>query len=420
MGVAAETPHDEAAVSAALGDAAAALRDRVGPLRDRIGAAISSAVPALASDADVRRARELSTEANVTDLMALLANPDLPVESGVPPEALGFATTLVRRGIDPADLAHAYLVGQNELWRAWMEELAARLPDGPDLTAALARSSARIFKRADFLVAELIRHTDRERARLLGGALERRSRLVRSLLAGNEAGEEEASRALGYDIGRWVLAVVLWEEQGEEDPHDGLEALAATAAGAAGAPRALTFSPGEGSLWAWIGTPEQPDVDRVSAALEPALADRQGVGLGTPGHGLDGFRRGHDEALHARRIAELGEATGVVRYDEVEAVSLLSEDVERLARFVRRRLGGLAADDAGTARLRETLLHWLAEGGNARRAAERMHAHKNTVLYRLQRAQQILGRPLDEDRGNLELALTALDRLGPRAGGSPR
>jgi hypothetical protein len=70
--------------------------------------------------------------------------------------------------------------------------------------------------------------------------------------------------------------------------------------------------------------------------------------------------------------------------------------------------------------LRETLLAWLAEGGNARRAAERLHAHKNTVLYRLQRAQRLLGRPLDQDRGALELALSAVRALGPQvAGPSP-
>jgi DNA-binding PucR family transcriptional regulator len=113
-------------------------------------------------------------------------------------------------------------------------------------------------------------------------------------------------------------------------------------------------------------------------------------------------------------VAELGDAGGVVRFDEVEAVALLSHDPERLARFVDRTLGALAADDPQTVRIRETLLAWLAEGGNARRAANRLHAHKNTVLYRIQRAQQILGRPLDADRGKLELALIALERLGPR------
>jgi DNA-binding PucR family transcriptional regulator len=98
-------------------------------------------------------------------------------------------------------------------------------------------------------------------------------------------------------------------------------------------------------------------------------------------------------------------------------VSLASADLDRLARFVRRTLGPLTADDDATVRLRETLLAWLAEGGNARRAAERLHAHKNTVLYRLQRAQQLLGRPLDEDRGALELAIRAVHCLGERVAG---
>jgi DNA-binding PucR family transcriptional regulator len=412
--VARGTPLDEAVVHAALAGAAGALRDDLRPLSERVGVAVSAAVPALAADADVRLARERSAEANLADLLALLADPALPVDSGVPPEALALATTLVRRGVDPGDLVHAYLVAQNELWRAWMEELSGRLSSGPELIAALERSSARVFSRADFLVAALIRHVDRERERLMGGALARRSRLVRALLAGDESDAAEASRTLGYELERWVLAAVHW---GAGD--DALEAHAALLARAAGAPRALTFAPGEGSVWAWVGTPEQPDLDRIGAALGDALSEREGVALGTAGQGLAGFRLGHQEALHARRIAELGAATGVVRYDEVEAVSLLSADPDRLARFVRRTLGGLIADDPATARLRETLLAWLAEGGNARRAAERLHAHKNTVLYRLQRAQLIIGRPLDRDRGELELALAALQRLGPRVSGQP-
>ena len=407
-------PYDEEAVRTALTDAAGALRDGLGPLRDRVGAAISSAVPALARDADVLRAREHSTEANLADLLALLSDPDLPVDSGVAPEALGLATTLVRRGIAPADLVHASLVGQNELWRAWMEEVAVRLPDGPELFAALEQSSKRIFSRADFLVAQLTCHADRERERLLGGALARRSRLVRGLLSGeDDGGAADASRALGYDLEGWVLAVVLWDGGSHDDVHERLEAHAATAARAAGAPRALTLAPGEASLWAWIGTREEPSVERVARALRPKLGARQGAAVGIPGHGLDGFRRGHEEALEARRVAELGDAGGLVRFDEVEPVALLSHDRERLARFVDRTLGGLTADDPQTARIRETLLAWLAEGGNARRAAARLHAHKNTVLYRIQRAQQILGRPLDADRGRLELALIAFERLRP-------
>ena len=265
-----------------------------------------------------------------------------------------------------------------------------------------------------------MRHIDRERERWMGGALARRTELVRGLLDGAEPDVVEASKALGYDIDRWVLAAALWDDGRAEDPgdrQDGLEAQAAIAARAAGVARAFTLVPGESGLWAWLATPEPPDVDAVAAALRASLRPGQGVALGTPDHGLQGFRVGHSEALLARRVAELGGSAGVVRYDEVEAVSLASADLDRLAAFVRRTLGPLVADDEPTARLRETLLAWLAEGGNARRAAERLHAHKNTVLYRLQRAQLLLGRPLDQDRGALELALRSVRCLGTGVGG---
>jgi DNA-binding PucR family transcriptional regulator len=395
---------------------AGALRGDLPPLTARVDAAVLGAVPALSADAEIRLALERSTEANLADILALLADPGLPVDSGVPPEALSLAGALVRRGVEPGDLVHAYLVGQNELLRSWMEELAERVPSGAPLIVALELSSARIFSRADFLVAQLMRHIDRERVRWMGGALARRTQVVRSLLEGDEQDVVDASRTLGYDIDRWVLAIVLWDGGGG-DPgmrHDGMEAQAAAAARAAGVARAFTLPPGEGVLWAWIATPEPPGLDAIAAALGESLGQGQGVALGTPAWGMEGFRGGHGEALHARRVAELGGRAGVVRYDEVELVSLVSGDLERLARFVQRTLGPLTADDETTARLRDTLLAWLAEGGNARRAAERLHAHKNTVLYRLQRAQLLLGRPLDEDRGALELALSAVRCFGPR------
>ena len=404
----------------ALAGVAGGMRADLETLAARVNGPVLAAVPALTADPDVRLALQRSTEANVADVLALLGDPAIPVDSGVPPEALSLAGMLVRRGVEPGDLVHAYLVGQNEFWRAWMEELTERLPSGPGLVVALERSSARLFTRADFLVAQLMRHVDRERERWMGGALARRTEVVRGLLESDDADVVEASKALGYDLDRWVLAAVLWDTGSAADPgarHDGLEAQAAVAARAAGVARAFTLATGEAGLWAWIATPEPPDVGVVTAALQTSLLAGQGVGLGTPAPGLPGFRIGHAEAMLARRVAELGGSDGVVRYDDVELVSLASADLERLARFVRRTLGPLTADDEATARLRETLAAWLAEGGNARRAAERLHAHKNTVLYRLQRAQLLLGRPLDQDRGALELALRAVRELGGRVAG---
>ena len=159
-----------------------------------------------------------------------------------------------------------------------------------------------------------------------------------------------------------------------------------------------------------------PRRDRGRAAANRSARARASRSARPPG-GWRASAAGTRRRVHARRVAELGGRAGVVRYDDVELVSLVSGDLDRLARFVQRTLGPLTADDDTTARLRDTLLAWLAEGGNARRAAERLHAHKNTVLYRLQRAQLLLGRPLDEDRGALELALRAMRCFGARVAG---
>ena len=64
--------------------------------------------------------------------------------------------------------------------------------------------------------------------------------------------------------------------------------------------------------------------------------------------------------------------------------------------------------------MRETVLVWLQEGGNARLAAARLTAHKNTIHYRVQRAEELLGHPLSKDRLGLELARTLAERVGLR------
>jgi DNA-binding PucR family transcriptional regulator len=75
-------------------------------------------------------------------------------------------------------------------------------------------------------------------------------------------------------------------------------------------------------------------------------------------------------------------------------------------------LGGLAVDDAHHARLRGTLRVFLACGSSYTTAAERLTLHKNSVRYRVDRALQARGRPLADDRLDVEMALLACRWLG--------
>jgi len=85
---------------------------------------------------------------------------------------------------------------------------------------------------------------------------------------------------------------------------------------------------------------------------------------------------------------------------------------ELLRPWVLSTLAGLATDDEHHARLRETLLVFLQSRGSYKTTAEQLTLHKNTVQYRVRKAQQSLGRPVGDDRHNVELALQASHWLG--------
>jgi DNA-binding PucR family transcriptional regulator len=408
--VSSAAPHADwhALVAPVVRDATAGIES----LTSEINAAITAGVPSLGRDGDVRQEVDRSTYANLEAILALFADPRLPVDRSAPTEALSLVGTLLRGGIDPQDLIQAYRIGQNTFWRWWMQRLTREIEPGPELIDALERSSALLFARIDFLVAEVLRRWDAERDRWAGGALARRADIVQRLLAREPLSLADAARELGYDLDRVMTAAILWDFRPAGDYRGpALEEVAAALTTAAGGDAPLTLPMGAATLWVWIGTAETPDIAALAATARAVGGDGIGVGLGTPSP--RGFRASHIEAAYARQIAELaGRGTGVVSYAEVEIVSLLGGDLERLDPFVRRAAGGLCASGDAPGRLRDTVRTWLVEGRNARAAADRLGLHKNTVLYRLQRAELMRGRPLSEDRLELELALTVLATLG--------
>ena len=100
-------------------------------------------------------------------------------------------------------------------------------------------------------------------------------------------------------------------------------------------------------------------------------------------------------------------------FGEVAPLALMSGSIELLQAWVIETLGALADSDEPTARLRDTLRVFLQENGSYKATAERLTLHKNTVQYRVRKAEQGLGRPIGPDRRlNLELALLASQWLG--------
>lgn len=83
-----------------------------------------------------------------------------------------------------------------------------------------------------------------------------------------------------------------------------------------------------------------------------------------------------------------------------------------LRAWVLTTLAGLAADDEHHARLRDTLLVFLQTGGSYKATAERLMLHKNTIQYRVRKAEESLGRSIGGNQHDVELALRASHWLG--------
>jgi DNA-binding PucR family transcriptional regulator len=139
--------------------------------------------------------------------------------------------------------------------------------------------------------------------------------------------------------------------------------------------------------------------------------------VAAPGHGagVSGFRRTHRQALGAYAVALAAGPSGqrLTSFTEVAPLALMSSSVELLRAWVHETLGSLADDDDHHARLRDTLRVFLQENGSFKATAERLIMHKNSVQYRVHKAEEALGHPVDQNRLHLELALLASQWLGP-------
>jgi DNA-binding PucR family transcriptional regulator len=279
-----------------------------------------------------------------------------------------------------------------------------------------------MFAYVDAVVAEQVRMWERQRERWSGRLTMQRSEAVRRVLQGETPAPERSARGIGYSLERELVAGILWEDsppalrESPGTPVSRLELTAEAIAGEVGVERTLIVPAESSCIWAWFAVDRAFGLDALERSAARRLRDGQGLALSIPGTGLEGFRGGHRQALRARHFAELSQTVhGVVRFDEVETLCVMSEDPELLADFVERKLGALAATTSSAQRLRETLLVWLREGCSASRAAECLRMHKNTVRNRVQRAEALIGRPLEDDRLGLQLALTMVQRVGSRS-----
>jgi DNA-binding PucR family transcriptional regulator len=246
-----------------------------------------------------------------------------------------------------------------------------------------------------------------EREELLRVSQSERREVVALILQGAPIPPERAEMRLGYDLSQTHTAAVVWSMAPDSDLgqlEQAAEALMRSAPGR----QALTIVPGAATVWVWLPDTIAPDLQRLARDIDPIPGVR--IAIGSPARGVEGFRRSHLDALTTQRmVARLGSAQRVIAFEDVQLVSLITADRERADQFVRHTLGDLATADAA---LRETVLAFVRERGSISRTAARLYTHRNTVVRRLARADELLPRPLEHDSVHVAAALEVLHWRG--------
>ena len=136
------------------------------------------------------------------------------------------------------------------------------------------------------------------------------------------------------------------------------------------------------------------------------------IGVGNSRAYLDEIKTSRNEAASALRAAEVSGSEGnIFFYRDQGIYTLLShvDDTRILDTYVEEKLGKLLqADELNDGKLSETLENYLNCSCNAKKTAEEMFLHRNTLNYRLKKIREILDCDLEKLDTCLELKLAFL------------
>lgn len=384
---------------------------------------IADAVPELRGDDVILELLRASVESNVETFFHVLQHGIALDEILPPPAAIEYARRLAQRGISSNALLRAYRIGQSWVLDLAVAEIARQEPDREVALAAAQILQRGGFAYVDRVAEQVVAEYESERERWLANRNTVRTATLTSVLAGGDLDLGAAENALGYRLRQHHLGLIVWEAEGDGAPT-GLRRLEALVAGVGerfGAIGQPLFMPQDSThAWAWIPLgrtpPQAMDLPSILDVVTETTAGSARLALGRPHPAVAGFRASHQEAVRAHTVATTANdrAPAMTTYEDpgVQIASILARDLDETRQLVASSLGALAVDDQPNQRLRETLLAFLGAKSSYLAAAEVLHLHKNTVKYRVDKAADVRGRAIDEDRLNLELALTACHWLG--------
>lgn len=353
-------------------------------------------------DAALARVRDIADPADVSDLsyvQGLPAAASAAVDFGlaalgssqdslplVPPALISQARLAARSGVGLDTVLRRYTAGHALLVDFLVEEVErdGALPPA-ELRKLLAISSAAF----DRLLAAVSEEHTRELKSRTNHSRGRLADRVERLLAGEPLDASD----LPYDFTGWHLAIVAQGGGARQQ----LRALAANLDC-----RSLLVERDDAQFWAWLGSREPLDPDRVVSFADPH--QDLTLAVGEPADQLIGWRLTHRQAITALTAALRSEQRAV-RYADVGLIAAALDNDVLLSSLARLYLEPLARERDGGETLRRTLSAYFEVGGNVSSVAAAMGVSRRTIRNRIERVEQIIGRSCHSAAAELQTAL---------------
>ncbi len=414
--------HDQGAVDRRVAAIAAALADRLTEVSKSIEDHIYAEHGDVDGDSELARLREASVAGSLETVLQVLRLGLCARDVEPPPIAVEYVRRLAQRGL-PISLLRCSTAGPED-FLAQAFALMDQQPSAQD-TDASRRIASVVFEYNEEKYRRLVEVYQAERDQWVSTHHASRLASILGILNARDVPvqrEQSAfEAAVGYHLNGKNVGLVVWRYKPSTAAPAAatLERFASQLSVVVEAADHLVVPWDSETVWMWlagrgIAAPTSDQVATAVARTRGLRGDSIRVASGTIGVGVEGFRVTHDQALQARSVALAARDDGptLTRYEDVGALALLQTDPERAAAWTRQVLGRLVDPNKNSAMLRETLRVFLRQGGSFTSAAALLNVHPNTVKYRVDRAQDLLGRPIVNGRLDIELALFSCDWFG--------
>jgi DNA-binding PucR family transcriptional regulator len=405
--------EDEALVAKSAALIASRLDDKLAEITRSIQKSLFTELPEIGGDGELLGLIHDSVQGNLDTFLPAIRH-GISIEHVDPPTAaLEHARRLAQRGVDADSLVRTYRLGHPAVLRIVLDEIRAAQFDtqlGFDVFEHIASASFRYIDRVSRLVLTAYQN---ERDRWLANQNWVRALRIREVLDGSEIDIDEVTEALRYPLRRCHLCMIMWCGESEHGNElVAMERFVTQLAKSLGADeRPLFVAADRVTGWAWVPLADDaaPDAAKRIREFADARADAPWIAAGDPLPGIDGFRRSHRQALAARAVVMASgshpPAVTAAGDPGLAVAAQFCADLEEARAWVGDVLGPLASATDSDERMRETLRQFLHAGCSFKATAEELHLHVNSVKYRVQRALERRGRPITDDRLDLEVAL---------------